>query len=76
MNILQLDEFEILNYYIDDDDNRCFDVVPVNVPKLCPYCHEYGVVKNGTIDRMFKDLKILDKYTYIIVKDNRFKCPT
>lgn len=73
MNELQLDEIKILNKYYDEENNLCFDVEPVNVPKECPYCGG-TCVKNGSIDRLVRDLPILGEMTHIIIKGNRFLC--
>lgn len=73
MNELQLDEIKILNKYYDEENNLCFDVEPVDTPKECPYCSG-TCVKNGSIDRLVRDLPILGEMTHIIIKGNRFLC--
>lgn len=73
MNELQLEEIRIINKYYDADGNLCFDVEPIDTPKECPYCGG-TCVKNGSIDRLVRDLPILGEMTHIIIKGNRFMC--
>ncbi len=73
-NELQLDEFEIINKYHDEDGNLCYDIAPIKNPECCPKCLHEVFVKNGTIDRMIKDLPSFGNDVYLIIKGNRFKC--
>lgn len=74
LNELGLEEFEVLNKYIDEDGFLCYDVLPKEEPSECPLCFNDNFVKNGTIERLIKDLPSFGRNVCILVRGNRFIC--